>query len=886
MKLRRIHLRNFKGVAENTVHLGDGVTVIAGPNEAGKSSLAQALDLLFGYKDRSKHRSVKAADPVHRDAGPEVEADVEAGPYRFTYRKRFMKKAETELTVTAPRAESLTGDEAHERVEAILAESVDVDLWKALRIEQGAELKLPDLAESRSLSAALDRAAGSAQTDDDAASLFERVRAERETYFTATGKEKKALTESAAAVTDAEARRDELTERLRRLEADVARSRDLVREEADARARLAKDETDAALRTEEMRVVERRVAEVERLEANAAAAGAQGEAATRERSAREVLVERAAAAAEAAKLAVEEATAGDPATERAATALAAATAALADARGQDTATAAVFAVRSDDLAFRRDELDYQTLDERRARIVAADEAAEEAEAKLADARIDAATLSALRAAERDVAAARVRAEAGSPRVEIVAETDVSVRTGDTDSSMDAGETRSLAALDEVVIEAPGVVKVSVRPAGDAAQLRAELLHAESALADALERVGASDVAAAEEALAQRQEAERIVARRDEVVKQDLRDLSRTAIDRKHGKLAQRVAAYVAERGAVAGAEDVPSDFDAAQETLASASSARDSAAIALDDARRAHETARDEVQRLQIAAEGCRARREVAEREAARVAVELTEARSTVIDAALSERVEERLAAAKGSAEQAAEARKELDATGPADVRRLLDAATAAVTSTRAQLRATQDEALRIRTRLKEAGQEGLAEQLDRVETALLHGRRLADGLRRRADSADRLYRTLAAHRDDARRAYVRPLKEKIVSLGKLVFGGAFDIELGDDLRIVNRTLDERTVPYDGLSGGAQEQLDLLTRLAAAMIVSDDDGVPLILDDALGYSDPARLQAIGAVLSLAGKHCQVIVLTCVPDRYRHVAGATVIQISADTPIED
>ena len=121
-------------------------------------------------------------------------------------------------------------------------------------------------------------------------------------------------------------------------------------------------------------------------------------------------------------------------------------------------------------------------------------------------------------------------------------------------------------------------------------------------------------------------------------------------------------------------------------------------------------------------------------------------------------------------------------------------------------------------------------------------------------------------------------MRERIGRLGKLIFGATFDVELDENLTITQRTVDGRTVPFDGLSGGAQEQLDIVMRAAAAMVVSESGGVPLILDDALGYSDPSRLAALGAVLSLAGELCQVIVLTCMPDRYRNVAGAHTVRL--------
>jgi uncharacterized protein YhaN len=71
------------------------------------------------------------------------------------------------------------------------------------------------------------------------------------------------------------------------------------------------------------------------------------------------------------------------------------------------------------------------------------------------------------------------------------------------------------------------------------------------------------------------------------------------------------------------------------------------------------------------------------------------------------------------------------------------------------------------------------------------------------------------------------------------------------------------------LSGGAREQIGLIARMACAMIVSHDGGVPLIIDDALGHTDAVRLESMAAVISVAAKDCQIIVLTCYPERYRH-----------------
>ncbi len=131
--------------------------------------------------------------------------------------------------------------------------------------------------------------------------------------------------------------------------------------------------------------------------------------------------------------------------------------------------------------------------------------------------------------------------------------------------------------------------------------------------------------------------------------------------------------------------------------------------------------------------------------------------------------------------------------------------------------------------------------------------------------------------RDKARRACVAPLKEKIERLGRRVFNNSFEVEVTKYLSVASRAMDGSNVPFESLSGGTKGQISLISRLACAMTVSKDGGASLIIiDDALGYTGPEQLKLMGAVLAKAGKECQVIILTCVPDRTYNVGEATVV----------
>ena len=106
----------------------------------------------------------------------------------FVYAKRYNRDRQTTLDILAPERRQLSGREAHETVERILEETVDLALWEALLIDQGERIGLTDLKESIGLARALDEAAGAADGSAGAGgedgSLFASVQREYESYFT------------------------------------------------------------------------------------------------------------------------------------------------------------------------------------------------------------------------------------------------------------------------------------------------------------------------------------------------------------------------------------------------------------------------------------------------------------------------------------------------------------------------------------------------------------------------------------------------------------------------------------------------------------------------------------------------------------------------------
>lgn len=244
MKLHRLVLTNYRGIAHREIEFPDhGVVVVCGANEIGKSSMIEALDLLLEFKDRSAKKEIKQVKPTNADVGSEVTAEISSGPYRFVYRKRFHKKCETQLTVLAPRREQLTGDEAHERVRAILAETVDTELWRAQRVLQAASTTAVDLSSCDALSRALDIAAAHSATDVALSGaepvLIERIDAEYSRYFTPTGRPTGEWAATLARLSGAETAVAECAAAVSEVDERISRHGELTRQAAELAPKLA-----------------------------------------------------------------------------------------------------------------------------------------------------------------------------------------------------------------------------------------------------------------------------------------------------------------------------------------------------------------------------------------------------------------------------------------------------------------------------------------------------------------------------------------------------------------------------------------------------------------------------------------------------------------------
>jgi hypothetical protein len=109
---------------------------------------------------------------------------------------------------------------------------------------------------------------------------------------------------------------------------------------------------------------------------------------------------------------------------------------------------------------------------------------------------------------------------------------------------------------------------------------------------------------------------------------------------------------------------------------------------------------------------------------------------------------------------------------------------------------------------------------------------------------------------------YLRPITARLAPLVDLVFPGA-DIALAESF--VPHSLRRAGTAEDicALSEGTQEQLAVMVRLAFGRLMADaGHPVPVILDDALVYSDDERILSMFRALITSARHHQVIAFTC------------------------
>ena len=875
MRLHRVRLCNYRGVADCEVELpAQGITVIEGPNEVGKTSMPEGLDVLLTRMDSSGHRQVRSVQPVGRDVGPEVEIEMSTGEYRFIYRKRWLRRPETVLSVLSPQYDQLVGRAAHERVEEILGETLDRDLWRALRIEQGAELLLPGF-DVPSLVAALDQAASGDDAADEDDDLWTRICEEHDRYWTATGRPRKDRSAQQAEVETARSRVHELEDQLNSLDRDVTEMERLAAGERRLVADRDRFDQQAGELSEQWDATEQVRNKVDRLAAASTAATLKRDGIASEQQRRqELIAELESRTEELSELEIQ--------ARQSAPALAAAikhvedtTAALEAARAGLSAAEAEQRRADEDRDHHRNRIEVEQLSERHERVVEAEQNLQEADTVLESVKVDDDLLGQI----EDAHLAVVSAEAAAASVDTTASRDLTIDVNGKEVVLGAGEVHHAVVDEDVLLVVPDTAEIRVRAGTGSQSLATQRRHAHQEFRRLCTAAGVADQAEARQAAEQRKAAERERREALDTITRDLRDLTVDVLRGKIEGLTKRINAYAAARP-----EDppLPLDFDTAKQVAATKARAVEAKRAEFDNCDQAVKSASSALQEEQLNESNLAGKIEIAHNAKQQAADSLESARSQRADSTIASELAQAQENACEALKSLQHAKAELSAADPESLEVRLQNVQKAARRASDDLQANEQRQNELRIALSVRGEEGLHTRHDEATGEFRHLEREYQRTEARAEAARLLHDTFSHRRQEARQRYSGPFKQRIEQLGRIVFNPSFTVDIDQNLRIVSRTLDGDTLRVDQLSAGALEQLAVISRLACAAIVSPDGGgAPVIIDDALGWSDPDRLERMGAAIAAAGEHCQVIILTCTPGRYAHIGNATTIQLPTE-----
>ena len=315
---------------------------------------------------------------------------------------------------------------------------------------------------------------------------------------------------------------------------------------------------------------------------------------------------------------------------------------------------------------------------------------------------------------------------------------------------------------------------------------------------------------------------------------------------------------------MAGGDDLPT-ADEAQE-------AGNAAGQMLDDARDRLEAARTALGQAEKTAARASAAVESAEARVARASVALGG-----IDDPEAERASRRKALSELNVKlaESIQQREEIAATALN-----LEAVAAALERARSIVTRAEDDRHRIRLELGKLDTsieiqvgEAVDEELADVDVRLEAAQRALNELNFEIAVLKKLDAALETARASARDRYVEPVLIELVPLLRLLWPEAdlrFDAEKVLPTALVRAGTEE---DFDILSVGTQEQIALLVRLAfARMLANAGAFAPVILDDAIVYTDDDRIERMFDALTRQAQDLQIIVFSCRQKAFRDLGG--------------
>ena len=852
MRLLSLHLTNvrkFTGKRASITGIGRGITVVSEANEFGKSTFFDSIHALFFEKYGSSARPVKSLQP-YAGGAVEVSAEIETDQGGFLVEKRFLSRKMARIVRLSDRAIIAQDDEAERWITALLGAAGDGPaglLW----VRQGLVGLEPDgtkekaqLTETRrdllsSVAGEIDAMTGGRRMDR----VMRRLTEDLAAIVTKTGR-KSGVWKAASDEGDAlEAELAQLTAQVKTLESALANRK------ADEALLLRLDHPDAKARRDEA---------VRAAQTAMAAATAHAGLVTAARQDLDI----AALHAKGAKSALDAYLTAIAALTSATTA-AQSTGAKAD---EDQTLAADLKTRL--------ETARTAGGSARTAVTAVRSALESArhqmDALKARAEVTRLTTQIAKAeaeqTNRDKAAARVKASLASPdwltRAEAatsdVTQLETALQAQNTTLHMTySGDTRiTLNGIPiagdqpaplggEAVLNLPGIGQMTIRTQPQTATGRDELAKAKALRDTLLSKVGTDTIQTARSLAADRAEA----LQQFELAKALLETLAPNGI-------ATLLALKAEAELAATDAPDHPPTAIADLHTAVSeAETAEDQTSKTLRALDSDYATAREAAVKARAAADTC-----AQELERAAGAAGPTETR----DARRSDLLRAEAKASEKFTDTEAVLRQVTAvapdmATTAAELKRANDAAQAAIDQ-RAQV---AERLAALSGQIRTLAGNGIEERRDEIQGQLETARATDARLARKAAALTRLQTALDAERKAAQDTYFGPVQQELKPLLSILHRDAALTFDSDSLLPTGLTRGQAEETLDDLSGGTREQIAILTRLAfARLFARQGRHMPIVLDDALVYSDDDRIIQMFTALTRVAQDQQIIVFSC------------------------
>lgn len=852
MKLLALHLTNvrkFTGKRASITGIGDGITVISEANEFGKSTFFDAIHALFFEKYSSSAKQVKSLQP-YAGGTVQIAADVKTDSGTFRVEKRFLSKKSAKVSRMPEGTTIAQDDEAERWISTLLGTATDGPaglLWVRqglLGLEADNAKEKSQLMETRrdllsSVAGEIDTMTGGRRMDrvmrsvaDSLAEITTKTGRKSGAWKTATDKADAVEAELIAVTAQVQTLENALNERKR---ADASLKR-LNNPEAKARRNDALVAAKAAMEKARTHLAAVKTAQQECDLTKLKAKSAQGDLdgylkvldtlKTIQKRAQNIDAQLDEVKADGARSKGILTTAQQH--------HAAALVTVGDARKNLDQTRQQFAAR-------KAKAEAGQLGEQIAKAESALRDRDIARTATKGSLATAAWLQTVENAHADVLHLSTTLDAQATRLKVDYDGDARI----TKKDGPLAPNQSVVLDGETALDLPGIGKMTIYANAIGGEGKSRLATAQTALKNALTQAGALTLNDARNLTATRtkNEAKAKLAQAvlETLAPNGLQDL-------------QSAKAYSDLAANTAHADDIPTIVSLEAQVMELEEAETQSRHL-LKIAEADHLSAREKSAKVDATADASKLLLEQAE-----AAAGLIEARETRRADLLRAQAQEQSAMVKVEADLQAviAAAPDFD-TAEAELKRAEDAVGA-----NRQERANIGEQLaglssQIRTLAGNGIEERRDEMAGELETLRLSQARFA----KNAAALTRLQTALDAERDAARDTYFGPVQEELKPLLSILHRDAvlnFDSE---SLLPTGLMRDAQDETLEDLSGGTKEQIAILTRLAfARLFARKGRHMPIILDDALVYSDDDRIVKMFTALTRVAQDQQIIVFSC------------------------